>query len=169
MTASALALLLRAVALLLLGFTGYCLLLYWRQEQMYFFPERAPLAQVEREAHAAGFRLWPETGAGYRALVAEPAGATVGTCLVWHGNAGSARQRDYLAAPLLAQGWRVVVAEYPGYGARPPGSWRETDLIADAKELTVHVYSRFGGPVIFMGESLGAAFAAAVAGDPARP
>lgn len=166
MTVSSLIVLLRFVCLLLLGFAGYCLFLYWRQEQMYFFPEQAPLEQVNREAQTAGFRLWPATGAGYRALVAEPAGPAVGTCLIWHGNAGSARQRGYLAAPLLSQGWRVVVAEYPGYGARPAGSWRETELISEAKELAGEFRRRFGEPLIFMGESLGAAFAAAVAGDP---
>lgn len=169
MTVSSLAIVLRLAFLLLLGFTAYCLLVYWRQEKMYFFPEQASLEQVEREARAAGFRLWPEVGVGYRALVAEPAGPAVGTCIVWHGNAGSARQRDYLATPLLRQGWRVVVAEYPGYGARPPGSWREAELLAEAKTLASEIPRRVGEPLIFMGESLGAAFAAAVAGDPAIP
>jgi alpha-beta hydrolase superfamily lysophospholipase len=169
MTISSLAIVLRLALLLLLGFAAVCLLFYWRQEKMYFFPEQASLEQVEGEARAAGFQLWPEAGTGYRALVAEPAKSAVGTCLVWHGNAGSARQREYLAAPLLRQGWRVVVAEYPGYGARPSGSWGEAALIAEAKALAGEVRQRFGEPLVFMGESLGAAFAAAVAGDPAIP
>lgn len=169
MTLSFLPMLLRLAFLLLLGYAAFCLLLYWRQEGMLFFPERAPLETVRREAHAAGFRLWPDDGDNYRALLAEPAGPALGTCLIWHGNAGSARQRDYLAEPLRRMGMRVVVAEYPGYGARPPGSLREAALIADARELTTEVWRRFGGPVIVVGESLGAALAAAVAGDPAVP
>lgn len=169
MTASSLAILLRFAFLLLLGYAAFCLLLYWRQEGMLFFPERAPLETVRREAHAAGFRLWPEDSGHYRALLAEPAGPALGTCLIWHGNAGSARQRGYLAAPLLQMGMRVVVAEYPGYGARPPGSLREAALIGDARELTAEVRRRFGGPVIVVGESLGAALAAALAGNPDVP
>ncbi|MCM2264451.1 MAG: alpha/beta fold hydrolase [Desulfuromonadales bacterium] len=169
MTLSFLPMLVRLVFLLLLGFVAFCLLLYWRQEGMLFFPEQAPLETVRREAQAAGFRLWPEDGPEYRALLAAPAGQVVGTCLIWHGNAGSARQRDYLAAPLLRLGMRVVVAEYPGYGARPRGSLREAALAAEARALTVEVQRRFGGPVIVIGESLGAALAAAVASDPTMP
>jgi alpha-beta hydrolase superfamily lysophospholipase len=169
MTVSFLAMLLRFACLLLLGFAAFCLLLYWRQEGMLFFPEQASLEAVRREAQAAGFRLWPEATVDYRALLAEPAGEARGTCLVWHGNAGSARQRDYLAAPLLKLGWRVVVVEYPGYGARPRGSLRERALIAEARALTADIRRHLGGPVIVIGESLGAAMAAAVAGDPAAP
>jgi uncharacterized protein len=169
LTLSFLAMLLRLAALLLAGFAGFCLLLYWRQEAMLFFPEQAPLQRVEHEAGAVGFRLWPEATSAYRALLAEPPGPAQGTCVVWHGNAGSARQRDYLAAPLLQLGLRVVVAEYPGYGARPPGSRREAVLKAEAKALVEAVHRRFGGPVVLLGESLGAALAAAVAGDPILP
>jgi alpha-beta hydrolase superfamily lysophospholipase len=169
MTLSFLAMLLRFAALLVVGFAGFCLLLYWRQEGMLFFPEQAPLETVEREARAAGFRLWPESTIDYRALLAEPAGEVRGTCVIWHGNAGSARQRDCLAAPLLRLGWRVVVAEYPGYGARPQGSLREGAMVAEARGLTLEVQQRFGGPVIAVGESLGSAMAAAIAGDPTVP
>jgi alpha-beta hydrolase superfamily lysophospholipase len=164
-----LAVLLRIAALLLAGFAGFCLLLYWRQEGMLFLPERAPLTTVSREAGAVGFRLWPEASSAYRALLAEPTGPIHGTCVVWHGNAGSARQRDYLAAPLLQLGLRVVVVEYPGYGARPRGSLREAALVAEARELVAEVRRHFDGTVIVVGESLGAAMAAAVAGDPALP
>ena len=169
MTFPFLAMLLRIAALLLVGYAAICLLVAWRQERMLFFPEQASLQTVEREARAAGFRLWPEATTGYRALLAEPAGAANGTCLIWHGNAGSARQRDYLAAPLLQLGWRVMVAEYPGYGARPRGSLREAALVAEARDLTLEVRRRFGGPLIVVGESLGAAVASAVAGDPNLP
>ena len=67
MSLSFLPALLRIAALLLAGYAGFCLFLYWRQEGMLFFPEQAPLATVEREARAAGFRLWPERTLGYRA------------------------------------------------------------------------------------------------------
>ncbi|NJC87686.1 MAG: alpha/beta hydrolase [Desulfuromonas sp.] len=169
MTASSLFVLLRIACLLLVGYAGLCLFVYWRQEKMLFFPEQAPLETVRREARMAGFRLWPEDNGDYRALIAEPAGQAVGTCLIWHGNAGSARQRDYLAMPLLRMGMRVVVAEYPGYGARQGGGLREAALVADARILAADLHRRFGEPLIVIGESLGAAFAAAVAGDQSLP
>jgi alpha-beta hydrolase superfamily lysophospholipase len=59
------------------------------------------------------------------------------------------------------------VAEYPSYGARPPGSLREAALVAEARELAGEVQRQFAGPLLLLGESLGAALAAAVAGDPA--
>jgi len=167
MTLSLLAMLLRVAAIVAAGFAGFCLLLYWRQEAMLFFPEQASLAAVRGEAGVRGFRLWPVAATGYRALLAEPPGPATATCIVWHGNAGSARHRDYLAAPLLQLGLRVVVAEYPGYGARPSGSRREAALFAEAKELAAEVRRHFGEPLVLLGESLGAAMAAAVAGDPA--
>jgi uncharacterized protein len=145
--------LLRIVLLLLCGYAAICLFAYWRQEALLFLPEQAPLATVRSEAQAAGFRLWPDAGEGYRALLAEPVGKAIGTCLIWHGNAGSARQRDYLAAPLLKLGWRVVVAEYPGYGARPTASLREAALVAEARALAREIRQRFGGTVVVLGES----------------
>jgi pimeloyl-ACP methyl ester carboxylesterase len=168
MSLSFLGLLLRIGTLLLLGYAGFCLLLYWRQEGMLFFPEQATLERLRHEAQATGFRLWPEA-TGYRALLAEPAGEVVGTCVIWHGNAGMASQRDYLAAPLLRLGWRVMIAEYPGYGARPEGSRREAALATEARDLATGIQRRFNGPLVVIGESLGAAMAAAVAGDPAIP
>jgi hypothetical protein len=169
MTLSFLAMLLRVAAVLATGFAAFCLFLYWRQETMLFFPDQASLATVKREAGAVGLSLWPEATASYRALLAEPPGPVSATCIVWHGNAGSARHRDYLAGPLLQLGLRVVVAEYPGYGARPPGSRREAALAAEAKALVAEVRNHFGDPVVLLGESLGAAMAATVASDPAEP
>ncbi len=161
--------LLRIAGLLLLGYATICLYLYWRQEALLFLPEQAPLETVQHEAQSAGFRLWPEESENYRAFLAEPVDPAIGTCLIWHGNAGSARQRGYLTAPLLKLGWRVVLAEYPGYGARPSGSWREAALVAEARELAAEVHRRFGGPLVVVGESLGASLAAEVAGKPAVP
>ena len=161
--------LLRIAGVLLLGYALICLYLYWRQDALLFLPEQAPLETVQREAQAAGFRLWPEATKNYRALLAEPPEPAIGTCLVWHGNAGSARHRDYLAAPLRRLGWRVVVAEYPGYGARPPRRRREAALVAEARDLAASVHNHFGGPLVVVGESLGASLAAVIAGEAAVP
>ena len=41
-----------------------------------------------------------------------------GTVLVFHGNAGCAKDREPYCGLLNKLGWRAVIAEYPGYGAR---------------------------------------------------
>ena len=59
-------------------------------------------------------------------------------------------------------GLRVVLAEYPGYGPRA-GKPGEASLVADAAETIVLAHRQYGGPLVLIGESLGAAVAAAAA------
>ena len=95
--------------------------LYLGQDRLLYFPARAPL-----EAWAvAGLRPWPSED-DPRGLLREPDGAARGTAVVFHGNAGHAGHRGYYADALASLGWRVVLAEYPGYGPRagPPGPAR---------------------------------------------
>lgn len=91
-----------------------------------------------------------------------------GTVLVFHGNAGSARDRAYYLPALEPLGVRVVLAEYPGYGGRP-GQPSEASLVADGRETLRQVRATFGDPVWVWGESMGAAVAAQVGSDPAGP
>ena len=91
-----------------------------------------------------------------------------GTILVFHGNAGSARDRTYYLSALEPLGVRVVLAEYPGYGGRP-GQPSEANLVVDGRETLRQVRATFGDPVWVWGESLGAAVAAQVGSDPAGP
>ncbi len=51
--------------------------------------------------------------------------------MVFHGNAGSAYDRMYYVKALEPLGYRVLLAEYPKYGART-GSLGEKSLVADA-------------------------------------
>jgi hypothetical protein len=46
--------------------------------------------------------------------------------IIFHGNAGSARDRLYYIEPLERLGYRIILAEYPGYEARA-GHPRQTD------------------------------------------
>ena len=91
-----------------------------------------------------------------------------GTVLIFHGNAGSARDRAYYISALEPLEVRVVLAEYPGYGGRP-GWPSEASLVADGRETLRQVRATFGDPVWVWGESLGAAVAAQVGSDPAQP
>jgi alpha-beta hydrolase superfamily lysophospholipase len=87
---------------------------------------------------------------------------------VFHGNAGSAFHRLHYIEALERLGFCVVLAEYPGYGARE--GWRtERALIDDAKATVRRAERDFGGPLYLWGESLGGGVATALAADPSLP
>ncbi|MEG3177522.1 alpha/beta fold hydrolase [Sphingomonas sp. RB3P16] len=77
------------------------------------------------------------------------------TLLVFHGNASSALTTLAWFAPLVAQGYGVVAAEYRGYSANPgradePGLGRDADAFyAEARRLAG------SGRVLVVGHSLG--------------
>jgi pimeloyl-ACP methyl ester carboxylesterase len=125
------------------------------QDRLLYFPEKIAAAKVVSDWLGA----WP-TANEFRGLVATPAGDAGGTVIVFHGNAGHAGQRGYYAAVLTVLGLRVILAEYPGYGPRE-GRMSEQSLVSDAEQTIIRAYSLHGGPLLIIGESLGAAIAAA--------
>lgn len=127
------------------------------QNYLLYYPSQARLADVVTE----GLRAWP-TPQEFRGLLAEPAGPARGTVIVFHGNAGHAGDRSYYAAALAPPGFRVILAEYPGYGPRD-GELGEKPLVADAEQAIALARERHGGPLLVIGESLGAAVAAEAA------
>ena len=134
------------------------------QDRLLYFPEPASVAESLAATRLPGAKVWP-AGEDYRGLQIEPpAGRTPrGTVIVFHGNAGHAGHRGEYAERLGAQGWRVILAEYPGYGPRP-GSLGEDSLVADAAASITRARQDFGGPLIVLGESLGAGVAAGAVG-----
>lgn len=103
----------------------------------------------------------------YFGEVHEPSGPARGTVVFFHGNAGTVADRSYAGQPVRELGYRVVLVEYPGFGARK-GS---VDVGALGKRSVVDfdlVREAYPDqPLIVAGESFGAGMAAAVAG--ARP
>lgn len=128
------------------------------QDRLLYFPQKA---RVEDLA-AGALRAWPSVD-DFRGLMADAQGATRGTAVVFHGNAGHAGQRAYYASALAPLGLRVILAEYPGYGPRD-GPVGEASLVADAVHTIEIARSEFGAPLLVVGESLGAGVAAAAAG-----
>lgn len=132
------------------------------QDSLLYFPEKTTPAQMQSQAHAAGLAPWP-TATGYRGLLREPpaaAGPVRATVVLFHGNAGHAAHRAWYAEQLAALGLRVILAEYPAYGARE-GKLGEVSLVADARETVALARKQFAEPLIVAGESLGAGVAAA--------
>ncbi|MBE0549045.1 MAG: alpha/beta hydrolase [Rubrivivax sp.] len=143
----------------LLWIAGVCLgllaLVFVWQDRLLYFPAPATVDQVT----SAGLRPWP-SAQDFRGLVAEPQVAVRGTVIVFHGNAGHAGHRSFYADALAPLGLRVILAEYPGYGPRA-GKPGEASLVADASETVALAHGQYGGPLLLLGESLGAAVAAA--------
>lgn len=159
---------------------GYLLLMGFMtmsQDRLLYLPDPTPPTPANLKLSAGRpLALWPPaTGLAFRGYVRAGTESAVGaetpsrgTVLVFHGNAGSARDRAFYLRALEPLGLRVLLAEYPGYGGRP-GDLSEASLVADARETLRLARRHFGEPLWVLGESLGAAVAAQTAADPAGP
>ncbi|BEL05473.1 alpha/beta hydrolase [Actinoplanes sichuanensis] len=131
------------------------------QRKLIYFPDRAA-----PPAPASGREITLRTADGLRlvAWLLPPRSGTPDkrlSVLVLHGNAGSRAGRESLAAALTAQGLTVLLLDYRGYGGNP-GSPSEAGLAQDAD--AAHAYlAGLGQPILYFGESLGAAVATALA------
>ena len=140
------------------------------QDWLMFYPVRVSADELRRviafarEHFNAEVREW-DVGGESSGLVIErvsSGGATRGTALVFHGNAGWAGDRLYYLPPLLARGYRVVLAEYPGYGMRS-GQPTVEGVLAFADRAVTAASLTWPGDLLIVGESLGAGVAAHVA------
>lgn len=127
------------------------------QDHFLYFPGKASLPELVSDRLLA----WPADGE-FRGLLAEPARPARATAIVFHGNAGHAGHRQPYATALLEQGVRVILAEFPGYGPRD-GAVGEASFVDDAQRTIELAHRQFGGPLLLIGESLGAGVAAAAA------
>jgi uncharacterized protein len=124
-------------------------------DRLLYFPAQTTVERVANDE----LRPWP-SAQGFRGLVAEPSGAVRGTAIVFHGNAGHVGHRARYARELTPLGLRVLLAEYPGYGPRA-GELGEASLVIDAAQTVALAHRQYGAPLVLIGESLGAAVAAA--------
>lgn len=75
--------------------------------------------------------------------------------LVFHGNAGAALHRTYYINALQNLGYRLIIAEYPGYYGTRSGTPSETVLIKDGIATAKMALREFKEPLFLCGESLG--------------
>ena len=138
--------------------------MYFGQRSMLYLPGHR--AATVAELKHLPLSRWPSDN-GYRGYLYEMPDATA-TIVVFHGNAGDAIDRRYYIDALSFANARVLLAEYPGYGARMGGR-SESALVADARETLAMLSQRFPDePLYVVGESLGAAVAAGAV-DPDAP
>ncbi|MCP4453947.1 MAG: alpha/beta fold hydrolase, partial [Planctomycetes bacterium] len=123
------------------------------------------LEQAQSTALENSLTLWPAQDGQYLGALSEtPLDPPLGTVLFFHGNAGSALTRTYFANTLNAVGYRVVLVEYPGYGARA-GSLGEASMVTSGCQAVQQAQTQFGDPLFVVAESLGCGVACAVARD----
>jgi len=131
------------------------------QTSMLYYPDSYLPSQNELAANQIQF--WPYGSSNYRGFIGTvTTGNAKGTIVVFHGNAGTASERAYYVNTLASFGYRVILAEYPGYGARK-GALGEMPFVNDAIETLRLVSEKYGKPIYLLGESLGCGVAAAVA------
>ena len=128
------------------------------QEKLLYYPDHHVPSDSDLAQH--GIRFWPSGREGYRGFVGMmPEGTSKGTVVVFHGNAATAADRDYYLDPLRRLGFRVLLAEYPGYGGRK-GRLGEEPFVRDAAETIRLAAEHYGRPLYLLGESLGGGVAA---------
>jgi hypothetical protein len=149
-----------------IGYALLVLVVFLLQRNLIYFPDRErPPADRLR---SMGLQFWPD-GSDFKGLISTAEALPAkGTVIVFHGNAGSAWHRDYYVHALEPLGYRVVLAEYPGYGGRR-GKMNEKNAVIDAREIIGKARSRFGDPLFLLGESMGSGVAAAAASDAGQP
>ncbi len=136
----------------LTGYVALCALVFIFQRKLLYLPDNIQL--TEDRAIEEGLRYWPlfENFQGFVSQ-GKPVDAR-GTIIVFHGNAGTAYHRNFYAKALSIHGFRVVLAEYPGYGGRD-GQPSEDVLVDDALKTMRIAYKEYGKPLFVWGESLG--------------
>ncbi|CAG2157743.1 hypothetical protein LMG26411_05684 [Cupriavidus numazuensis] len=141
----------------------YCLLLVWmyvRQDHFIYFPVTADQSLWREKAGEAKAQIIP----GLNAIVVEPpvVDASTKTALFFHGNDGDAFERLGLAKVFNTRGYRLVLAEYPGFGPNP-GKPSQATIVPSAMALMREISQRWPGRVTLVGESLGSGVAAQIA------
>ena len=139
-----------AVVVYLIALTG----IYMFQDKLLYYPDTASIDEMV----SGGLSPWPSV-ADFRGLLAEADSQVRATAIVFHGNAGHAGHRQYYVDVLTRLGLRVILAEYPAYGPRG-GELGEKSLVGDAEQTIALAHRMYGGPLLIIGESLGAGVAA---------
>ncbi len=151
--------LLRMAGYLAFAYLVFVIFIYFWQRRMLYYPDVT--LPEEQQWQLLALTPWPANDANYRGWLGGEVIQPKGTVVVFHGNAGAAWHRAYYTEALGRLGYRVLLAEYPGYGGRK-GSIGEASLVNDAAETVQMAQRQFGEPLYLWGESLGAGVAAAV-------
>jgi uncharacterized protein len=109
------------------GYLLTCLLLYFFQERLLFFPTALPQSFVYPFSERFNEVFLPANGATLAALHFTQDNPK-GVILYLHGNADSLRSANVYASPFLRRGYDVLLLEYRGYG-------KSTGVVAEEEQL----------------------------------
>lgn len=124
-----------------------------------------PSVLTNNEMSANNLKFWPSGREDYRGLVSNnEVNNKKGVVIVFHGNAGTAVNRNYYINFLESIGYKVILAEYPAYGGRI-GKLGEKSFVNDAKDTIRLASEKFGEPIFLLGESLGCGVVSAALND----
>lgn len=148
----------------LLAAVAVLALLWSVQRGMLYFPDDRAVPQASRLLAGGEDVAFPtEDGLRLGGWFIPARGPAVAAVLVCNGNAGNRSDRASLAAALAREGFHVLLLDYRGYGGNP-GDPSEDGLLRDARAAETYLRTRAGGlPIAYLGESLGAAVAVALA------
>lgn len=148
----------RFLAVVTAAWLALVALLWLSQRRLIYLPDtRMPPAPAGIEVVATE----AVDGTPHRVWRVPTEGEPVAVVVVFNGNAGHKGHRLPLAADLAAEGLEVLLFDYRGYGDTP-GRPSEAGLLDDARAVAELAFSR-RLPVVYFGESLGAAVATRLA------
>lgn len=153
----------------LLVYLLVCVYMYLQQGTLLYHPDRHTLQQAEDAVDKIGNGATVDKK--YHAIVVEPKiRPSQGTVIFYHGNAGNALKFLPYHQSFNALGYRMVLAEYPGFGWRS-GQPNESQMVAEGIALYTHWRQATpkNQPVILVGKSLGTGVAIRVAAQSAIP
>ena len=145
----------------LLTYLLILLTVFLLQRKMMYFPVRFTPDQQQELIANLNLQPWPSTSKLQGMISKIPLIDAKGTVLVFHGNAGAALHRTYYIDALQRLGYRVIIAEYPGYGVRS-GTPSEAALIKDGIATAKLALREFKEPLFLCGESLGSGVVAGI-------
>ena len=157
---------LKILLYVIIGYLALVLFLFLSQRKLLYLPNKTKTSV--QQAELQGLRHWPDSQQHRGFISIRQPAIPIGTIVVSHGNAGSASNRSYYTQALTQHGFRVIIAEYPGYGGRP-GSPSEQTLVADMNQTLHLAHQEFGEPLFLWGESLGSGVIAAVVAQTSTP
>lgn len=136
------------------------------QDRLVHHPDPGPVPPAaEALPGARDVVLVTSDGLELGAWYLPPTGTCSAAVLVAHGNGGDRADRTEVARALGARGFGVLLLDYRGYGGNP-GAPTEAGLARDARAARAYLVDEAGvapGRLVYLGESLGAAVATALA------
>jgi len=155
--------------LIVAGYFLVCVYMYSQQGKLLYHPDQHGADALIQAV--VPLSVGSKVDQQYHAIVVEPAQQpSQGTVIFYHGNSGSAWKYLHYHKVFNNMGYRMVLAEYPGFGWRS-GQPNEHQMVDEG--VALYNYWRqmtpYDQPMILVGKSLGTGVAIQVAAQSSIP